>query len=48
MKTRHFQQCLGETAKSQLAWLGVNLCTAFFASRDQPDETIEKVVALAA
>ena len=39
-----------ETAKSRWLWLGVNLCTAFFASRviSAFDETIEKVVALAA
>ena len=39
-----------ETAKSRWLWLGVNLCTAFLASRviSAFDETIEKVVALAA
>lgn len=39
-----------ETAKSRWLWLGVNLCTAFFASRviSAFDGTIERVVALAA
>ena len=39
-----------ETAKSRWLWLGVNLCTAFFASRvvNAFDGTIERVVALAA
>ena len=39
-----------ETARSRWLWLGVNLCTAFFASRviSAFDGTIEKVVALAA
>lgn len=39
-----------KTAKSRWLWLGVNLCTAFFASRviSAFDGTIEKVVALAA
>lgn len=39
-----------ESAKSRWLWLGVNLCTAFFASRviSAFDGTIEKVVALAA
>lgn len=39
-----------EAAKSRWVWLGVNLCTAFFASRviNAFDGTIEKVVALAA
>lgn len=39
-----------ETAKSRWVWLGVNLCTAFFASRviSAFDGTIERVVALAA
>ncbi len=38
------------SAKSRWLWLGVNLCTAFFASRviSYFDGTIEKVVALAA
>ncbi len=38
------------SAKSRWIWLGVNLCTAFFASRviSAFDGTIEKVVALAA
>lgn len=38
------------TAKSRWLWLGVNLCTAFFASRviTAFDGTIERVVALAA
>lgn len=38
------------TAKSRWLWLGVNLCTAFFASRviSAFDGTIERVVALAA
>jgi len=38
------------TAKSRWLWLGVNLCTAFFASRviTAFDGTISKVVALAA
>ena len=37
-----------ETAKSRWLWLGVNLCTAFFASRviSAFDGTIERVVAL--
>lgn len=39
-----------ETAKSRWVWLGINLCTAFFASRviSAFDGTIERVVALAA
>lgn len=39
-----------ETARSRWIWLGVNLCTAFFASRviSAFDGTIERVVALAA
>ena len=39
-----------EAAKSRWIWLGVNLCTAFFASRviSAFDGTIERVVALAA
>lgn len=39
-----------ESAKSRWLWLGVNLCTAFFASRviSAFDGTIERVVALAA
>lgn len=39
-----------ETARSRWLWLGVNLCTAFFASRviSAFDGTIERVVALAA
>ncbi len=39
-----------EAAKSRWLWLGVNLCTAFFASRviSAFDGTIERVVALAA
>lgn len=39
-----------EAAKSRWLWLGVNLCTAFFASRviSAFDGTIAKVVALAA
>jgi magnesium transporter len=39
-----------QTAKSRWLWLGVNLCTAFFASRviSLFDGTIERVVALAA
>ena len=39
-----------ESAKSRWVWLGVNLCTAFFASRviSAFDGTIERVVALAA
>lgn len=39
-----------ETAKNRWLWLGVNLCTAFFASRviNAFDGTIERVVALAA
>lgn len=39
-----------ESAKSRWVWLGVNLCTAFFASRviSAFDGTIAKVVALAA
>lgn len=39
-----------EAAKSRWLWLGVNLCTAFIASRviSAFDGTIEKVVALAA
>lgn len=39
-----------QTAKSRWLWLGVNLCTAFFASRviSAFDGTIERVVALAA
>ncbi|MCF0253014.1 MAG: magnesium transporter, partial [Duodenibacillus sp.] len=39
-----------ETARSRWLWLGINLCTAFFASRviSMFDGTIEKVVALAA
>ena len=38
-----------ETAKSRWLWLGVNLCTAFFASRviNAFEGTISKVVALA-
>lgn len=39
-----------DSAKSRWLWLGVNLCTAFFASRviSAFDGTIERVVALAA
>ncbi|RHJ35646.1 magnesium transporter [Sutterella sp. AM11-39] len=39
-----------DSAKSRWVWLGVNLCTAFFASRviSAFDGTISKVVALAA
>jgi magnesium transporter len=39
-----------ESAKNRWLWLGVNLCTAFFASRviDAFEGTITKVVALAA
>ena len=39
-----------EAARSRWLWLGVNLCTAFFASRviSAFDGTIERVVALAA
>lgn len=39
-----------QTAKSRWLWLGVNLCTAFFASRviSAFEGTIERVVALAA
>ena len=39
-----------EVARSRWLWLGVNLCTAFFASRviSAFDGTIERVVALAA
>lgn len=39
-----------DAAKSRWLWLGVNLCTAFFASRviNAFDGTIERVVALAA
>lgn len=39
-----------QIAKSRWLWLGVNLCTAFFASRviNAFDGTIERVVALAA
>ena len=39
-----------DAAKSRWVWLGVNLCTAFFASRviTAFDGTIERVVALAA
>ncbi len=39
-----------DAAKSRWLWLGVNLCTAFFASRviSAFDGTIERVVALAA
>lgn len=39
-----------DSARSRWVWLGVNLCTAFFASRVISffDGTIEKVVALAA
>ena len=39
-----------DSAKSRWLWLGVNLCTAFFASRviSSFDGTIERVVALAA
>ncbi len=39
-----------ETAKSRWVWLGLNLCTAFFASRviSAFSDTIEQVVALAA
>lgn len=39
-----------QTAKARWLWLGVNLCTAFFASRviSAFDGTIERVVALAA
>ena len=39
-----------DSAKSRWVWLGVNLCTAFFASRviSAFDGTIAKVVALAA